>query len=561
MSTVTNNTQRDEYFSRVLPLVGTSLTEQAIAVFGGAFLARTIELLASCGVMRFCLDNRLPMSNFLRRALGSRDRSGDFPIVMEAYLRHQNGFENRWDFDPHESPHIVLAGGSFETLQDAHAFGQERNIPIIYGALLHGGRSIVSVCFPGDPFPFPSMTSDSVVSEISESNYMDWVDLNNQSAHLAKAVMLVGTKWESPDITALLNQNKRMVITGHPSWPWPGHFVTTENGSEISGRIPTAQVSKRDASDGRHRNANVLIIGIGSLGSLIADHFRIMGANVIGIDGKDVSLFNPVRQLYPTSSIGKPKAHELPGILAHRNGVSFKETSCGKSDYSVVCANGQRFTGVAAEIEDSKIGSTAFTDILETYAPDLVILTTAHPAEFRMAQILRKRDLPHVLGRCYPRARWFEAIVVDGSRGPCYGCLQGHLYTGEVPSLTEEELARYDATPQDPSREMLAAEPATRIDTARAADAVARIGLELLLPRVRRAAWLERMISEEKTCLIGGNHAEYRHAEEVWSLGITSPGSAMLYGVESFIGSADEREEECLYCGRMNRITIPITET
>ena len=281
-------------------------------------------------------------------------------------------------------------------------------------------------------------------------------------------------------------------------------------------------------------------------------NFDQFGARIVGIDGKEVSVYNPVRQIYSTADIGVPKAFALARMLVGRTVEDCKMDARGRTA-RFFCNDGRIFVGIREEMEDSRAGAARFDEILGTYAPDLVVLTTAHPAEFRMADAARKRGIPHIVGRCYARARWFEITAVDAvNRTPCFGCLQGHLYTGAPPTLTDEELARYE--PQQASA-LVQGEPATRIETARCADIISRAGMEFLKPSLdARSEWFSRMVAEERNCLIGGNYAEYNNGD--WTYGVESPGGVALYGVINFIGSETEQEKTCLYCARTHQVLI-----
>lgn len=547
---MTESDNRAMYYDRVLKIVGTRLAEKAVVVYGAPFVARVIEMLASCGMTRFhfqdgdCGDGRV-----IRTALGLSwgDRADDFARVFERHLRSMNEYEDRWDFAESEHPDIVIGGGSFETCRKAYEQAQSCGVPCVVGLLFRGDLGLLSVALPGDPFPLDGLmiTSQDAPPMLFLSSYMSWIDLNNQLASIAKAVLLQGTEWERSDVSQLLRAGMKTVLTGHPSWPWPAYHMDM-NGvverSRLCGMIQDARSQPSETGLVHLRGKRVMIIGIGSMGSVVADRYRALGASIVGVDGKNVSVYNPVRQLYPTSSVGKPKASELPWVLRRRK----KGARDGIR---------QEFEGVMQDIEDTREGGRVFKAMVERHRPDLVVLTTAHSAEFRMAKILRESDIPHVVGRCYPRARWFEIFVVNGKDGPCYGCYQGHLYTGVSPLLTEEQLAAYDTEAVAGPGETLSAEPAVRMDTERAADAVARLGLELLLSDENRSQWFRRMLAKDKTCLIGGNCAE-RQEDGEWSLGIRSPGAAILYGAESFVGSAGQTGEECIYCGRNNRINV-----
>jgi hypothetical protein len=165
-----------------------------------------------------------------------------------------------------------------------------------------------------------------------------------------------------------------------------------------------------------------------------------------------------------------------------------------------------------------------------------------------ISNLLRDAKIPHVVVSCYARARFFEAIVVDKT-GPCFGCVRGHLYLGSQPSLTPEQRARYVSSEHD-----LAAEPATRIETARAADMAAHIAAGFL--QLESAAWLRRALDEEQTFFLGGNTVEIdRNGDYVY--GIEWPGQVRLYGLQEITGRGSY--VQCWDCNRQLPIAIQYT--
>lgn len=552
--------EREEYYARVEKIVGTHLNQRQIAVYNTPFVSKAIELLASCGALSFEFRNSTKVSETQAKIWGM-GQGESFEFALTRHLADHNEFEDRWQFgfnvrrdSPLSHPAIVIGGGDFESAILACAEAFNKNAPAVIGMLLQGGTSFVSVINSWKEF-WTLFDLEFTIYDNIEARYFDWIDLNNQVANIAKAVLLKGTEWERKDITGLLDKGKTTVFLHHPSWPWIARYFNIQDDADREWFQSAVQNAKPEPTRTNFSGKTVMIVGIGSLGSIVADHFRILWANIVGIDGAKVSLYNPVRQLYSTSDIGLFKAQALPEILAlSTRGCNFEESEGEKTLLLKVYTN-QFFAGIDGAIPDTLEGGKAFEGLLDEFRPDLVILTTAHPAEFRMAHILRKRDIPHIVGRCYPRARWHEITCIDGKNGPCFGCLQGHLYKGAPPTLTEEELARYEMeNPDDP--QILAAEPATRVDTSRAADTVVRLGAQLMSEGSERASWFRRIMEEERTCIIGGNHAEYSEEDEDWTFGVTSPGGAALYGVLNFIGSSTEETKQCLYCGRVHEVLI-----
>jgi hypothetical protein len=99
----------------------------------------------------------------------------------------------------------------------------------------------------------------------------------------------------------------------------------------------------------------------------------------------------------------------------------------------------------------------------------------------------------------------------------------------------------------------LVAEPATRIETIRAGEVLARCALELCAPR--RSPWFSRMLATGTTCLLGGNVAQALpgggHA-----YGIREPGQVIRLGLDDLTGPSDTLT--CSACGR--RMAVPLLD-
>lgn len=84
----------------------------------------------------------------------------------------------------------------------------------------------------------------------------------------------------------------------------------------------------------------------------------------------------------------------------------------------------------------------------------------------------------------------------------------------------------------------LVAEPASQIETLRAAHVLARCAAELVAPV--RTPWFTRVLADSTTCLLGGNAAG--------AYGITEPGQVIRLGVDDIAGTTDH--VRCDVCQR-----------
>jgi hypothetical protein len=536
--------KRREYYKRIRIIVGNHFQKVEVLAFNAPFVSKALELLVSCGLLSISFFNSHKTTNFFSEYLGC-DSGDDASRIIAMNFKKHNLFENRWKFkfggEVGGKPALVIGGGSRSQCLQAYGAAKLAGVPAVIGMILKNGISLISVVYPDERFPFEEIDFETV--DIDLNSYFSWVDLSNQMANACRAILLEGTNWQRDDVCSLLNQHKTTIVSEHPSWPWSSKYIDLEDPDEKEWLVQVIDSTKLERAKVDLSGKTVLIVGLGSLGSVIAKHYQIAGANVVGIDGKKVSLYNPIRQIYSTAMIGVQKAYALPQILAADSGGKF---SFLEDHREITYIGDQIFTGINTLIPDSKIGSNMFSEILDENSPDLIIFATANSAEFRMAKLARERNIAHIQCSCYPRARWYRNIVVNGSEGPCYGCLHGQLYTGVSPTLTEEQIAAYSLGDKS-----IDAEPATMIDTARCADSVARIGLHLMASRKNFPDWLSFMLEKELTYLIGGNSAEFRPEGDGWTNGVETPGGAAWYGVKNVMGYDYERNKTCIYCGKV----------
>jgi len=150
--------------------------------------------------------------------------------------------------------------------------------------------------------------------------------------------------------------------------------------------------------------------------------------------------------------------------------------------------------------------------LLDTLRPAAVILALGPYEDGRLARVLRDKGVPHVVSRCAADGAWFEALVVDGARGPCRECLAA----GALP--------------------ILGAPTATSIETGRAATLVARLAWQLSLDAAARAPWFAQLPAEEQTALLGWN----------WTAGDTAGAAPGQVGVRG-LAAEDGPCPECRY--------------
>lgn len=294
----------------------------------------------------------------------------------------------------------------------------------------------------------------------------------------------------------------------------------------LLGRAPWPRATPRQPFDprgiplavaGRH----VVVIGCGSLGSEAVRLLARPGVRFTLVDDAAVTVYNLARQWYGAADVGLPKVEALRARLAAR--------------------------GLAARTWRTRLDAPelpAFEALLRDDPPDLVLLATGTHHHAMLAELLWRLGVAHVAACCYPRARYFEVTAIAPREGtPCFHCFRGHLDRGPSEPIPDEVAAFLYEPVTDAERARrytdLVAEPASQIETLRAAHVLARCAAELLAPR--RSPWFARALAEDTTCLLGGNAAGAH--------GITAPGQVLRLGLADLSGSAGR--VRCDVCGRV----------
>jgi hypothetical protein len=302
-------------------------------------------------------------------------------------------------------------------------------------------------------------------------------------------MLLRDTPYRRVDLEALWGNDLCALTLGEGDDPfsvcWSATAETRANPSKTQFCTPVA------------RRGNLLIAGLGSLGSVAAMHLAPHAARMVIADPDRVDVYNPVRQAYPLAAVGRPKAQALrDGLLA-----------AGAAD--------------VVALETALTDEQELADLIVRHGIAAALVVTGTAADFAIARALRACDLPHVVGRCYPRARYWEAIIVDGQRGPGLGDIRGHLRLGPAAPPTAEQIAAYS------DAGALEAEPATLVESGWAAAWMARISAQLLAPPGLRERWLLELLASEQTCIVGGVGVE--HTDDGPAYGVALPGEIRAY--------------------------------
>jgi hypothetical protein len=181
-------------------------------------------------------------------------------------------------------------------------------------------------------------------------------------------------------------------------------------------------------------------------------------------------------------------------------------------------AGAQQVTAFAEALTEEK----QIAMLIEQQSITAALIATGTTADFTLARVLRRYDIPHIVGRCYPRARYWEALLIDGQRGPALADLRGHLALGPTPPPTPEQQAAYS------DAGALEAEPATLIESGWAAAWLARLTAQFLAPPGLRERWFLERLADETPCLIGGVGVERTATGPAYR--IDQPGQIRAWG-------------------------------
>jgi len=388
-------------------------------------------------------------------------------------------------------PHLLLGTGDQVTVALLASLSTALTVPLL---LVQPGKVRL--------YLYATEIEAEAERELSAYNpsALDGLDLAYHAAQVARAYLL----------------GERTPMTLHIGGSWPWRVAYAQQPSPAPALPPATSLNCQP----------VVVLGCGSVGSYAARALVLAGQAVVCLDYEQVEAANPARQFYQRLQIGYGKAGALAANLRRLGG---------------------RARGRHLRLRDEPGSLRRFALLIERERPACVLLATGTHADYAAARVLRRLGVPHLIARCYPRALYFEVTVVDGAQGPCFDCVRGHLYTGPTAALTPEQRAAYD---RDPST--LQAEPATLLESGRAANVAARLALQLARPATERAAWFQQGQAAAAICYIGGNIAQQTAGG--WAYGIARPGQVVRYGVADILGSHGQQAQSCPSCGQQYAI-------
>lgn len=451
-------TLADMHFARVFPIVGSELRQLAVAVWGVKLAAPLIEHLAASGVRRW--HWRTPPSDPSHKRLRARLlQQHGAALALEAQTISPSAWEIELAYNP---PELLLAVGTAHERSQVLAQAARLKRPALVIAPPTGGQPITAQYWlPGDPVA----TALPDLPGTIEAHNWDWVTALPMLAGLARAILL-HPYHPRADLTDLWANGCRVVRFGglHPfNLEW---LPLTHATSQV---LP---LGRSEFASPTARHGTLLVIGLGSLGSIAAQLLAPLTQQLVLVDPDSVEIYNPVRQAFNVNDVGSSKARALGRQLqsqTHTHELAIAITE--EEQIAVLC---RRYPITAA----------------------LVATGTHH--DFAICRGLRQAGIPHVVGRCYPRARYWEAILVDRQHGATFEQIRGNLRRGPAAPPTPEQIAAYSSAGE------LEQEPATLIESGWTARWLARLTHQWLLPLGLRERWFLALQTAKQNYLIGG---------------------------------------------------------
>ena len=429
----------NDHFARVTPIVGTTLATKHVGVIGMPTAAPLVEYLAASGICHWWLDGPTTAQQALADQLHARHGT-----ALNAQLEP-------WQLQAPIDVLVVVGpiDYSFPGVPQVH----------IQPPTAHTACTVTVIqAEQPNTAPQPILLNQPV-------DQLRWLRAAPLAAAIIRTVLLQHSAYTRADFAHLWANGQPTLIFEHPHYPgrvWsdPGQVPP----------VTTAAYTPPAAPRG-----TLLVAGLGSLGSEAVMQLAPYVKRLIIADPDTVEASNPVRQAFPLAAIGSNKATALAAQLQHHSHLE-------------------------AIALPYALDATTTRHVLHEWSLDAALVVTGSDADFDIARELYNANVPHLVGRCYPRARYWEAMLIAG--GPAFEALRGHLRLGPVPAPTPEQHAAYSAAGA------LEAEPATLIESGWAANWMSSLVRELSLPAGLRSRYILEWLHSEHVCILGGLYVE-----------------------------------------------------
>ena len=549
-----------EYYDRVRPLLGDAFFEARVAVWGLDFGYLAAEALARTGIRRQTWFDAGAAAGAFCRSLGQHHAGRPRGEALVDHCLEHNTLEDDWSLEclhlsvdelrrslAGAAPNLLLARGDKHAGEVARA-AVEHGVPFIISfspasspvGCVHVAWVPDSTADPGTVIQVCEGLADLPCRDLdSAAEHMDGLEARSLSLSLAKWALLRGGPDARPDLEeSLVERGRVLVMRGTPEWPWAVRTARPSPGI-VSRLRGGAGAYHPPLSMGAERR--LLVFGLGTA-SLMCAEAGLLFDQMVFVDCKDVSRFNPVRQIYGTSDVGQPKPETLVRILSRRLDPAGPWDTIEDGPITFSRTADRALGAMHLRIsEGSRKAAAALGELLDTFKPTMAVVGMGRSKDdnFTATAALRRRNILHVTPTAFPSVTHFKHIITDGDRGPCYDCLQGHLPLdgGAGPTLQPE------------AREMFygGTQPATLAETYPSAHSLLRLVQDLSLPQGARPVYLMRELAGERNCFVGSNRVEQNDAG--WLYGLDQPFSMVTYGVSDLVGEASQRR---CSCGRLN---------
>jgi len=547
-----------DYYNRVRPLLGDRLESARLAVWDLGFGYLGAEALARTGLRRQTWFDSGVAGGAFCRSLGQQWSGQTRGEALERHCGEHNTLERHWELRTRpqdlealaqslreDPPDLLLARGDADAAHLAR-LAMDLGIPLV---ITFVPRSSPIRCLQVVWAPESVADPDAVLHACAQLATLPVRDLDLPSAHLdgleARSQSLSLGRWllqrqheQREDLLRpILEQGRFLLARGAPDWPWSTRFLSRPPVSQRFNQGSHPYLPPLSLLEG----GSLLVMGLGTA-SLFCAEAGILFSRMVFVDCKDVSIFNPVRQIYGTAQVGREKADAMVDILCGRLDPAGQWASQEDGAVSYRCTDHLALGSASIRLSAQDPSSVAlFGDLLDRVRPTMAVVGMGRSQDdnFIATAELRRRGIRHITPTAFPAVTHYKHILTDGPDGPCYDCLQGHLPLdgGAGPTLSREEQEMFYGGTQ----------PATLAETYPSAHSLLRLARDLALPRAARPVYLLRELAAERNCFVGANRVERRDGQ--WLYGMDRPFSMVTYGVSEMIGSESRRR---CSCGRSN---------
>jgi hypothetical protein len=384
---------REQYYQRVRPVIGEVFEESSVAFWGLSRHHLLADALAKSGItQQFFFDSAAVSQSAFSRSLGREHIGTDKPraVRLTRHIKAHNAFESDWQLEVRPQTTAAVAeclkqqSPSLLCIEcDAHVRDVARaaidaEVPFVlsWQGTSALPASLVLAWHPdvahsrAELLTFlQSLSELPRLDDAATANHLDVLETSSLALGLTRWLLARDRPQRRDLERPIVEQGKLAVIRGEPGWPWSVQFAR-----------PNTRLLSLCASGGRRYRApaglaspeRLLVMGLGTA-SLACLEAPLFANQMMLIDCKAVSPFNPVRQAYPTSRIGQRKAWALAEILAQRQhpGAThhWRNTPRG---YDELTVNDQRVCAAELMLKGSDRGSKKrFAELLDDFQPTL----------------------------------------------------------------------------------------------------------------------------------------------------------------------------------------------